>query len=77
MPYQITVGTSSSTRSIPKRGWLSRVKSIVLAFLILSLAAGVVAAAFLLGIVIAGLILMGIIVTVCVLWVSRIWRRRA
>lgn len=86
MPYEITVGRSSTaspdnTPGPYKKpgsltGWLSRVKTVVLAILFLSLAVGVLLAAFMLGIVIAGLILMGIIAAGIVFWASRLWQRR-
>ena len=77
MPYEITVGTSRSTGPFQKRGFLSRLKTIVLAFLFLSLAAGVVMAALLLGLAVAGLLVMGIVATIAGMMVSRMWRRRA
>ena len=77
MPYQITVRTPSSTGAFQKRGLLNRLKAFAIGFVVLCVAAGVLIAAFVLGVAIAGLILLGIVIALCALWISRIWRRRA
>jgi hypothetical protein len=80
MPYEITVG-SSSTADVPgsgrpgPRNRFQQLKSIVLAVLSLCVIAGLVVAVFLIGIVFAAFILLGILAAVCVVLVSRLFRR--
>jgi uncharacterized protein (DUF2062 family) len=80
MPYEIVIGRSSTADpSGPQRapGPFQRLKMWLLAFAALGVGAGVLLAAFVIGLAIAGVILLALFVALCVWWVSRLWRRRA
>lgn len=71
MPYEITVGRSSTaTTSLGQR-----IKTLAIGFLVLCAAVGVLVAAFVIGIAIAGLLLAGVVVTVFALTIARLLRR--
>ena len=76
MPYEILIPSSHKSGTPSRKpSLLTRVKTVLIAILALSLAVGVLAAAFMLGIVIAGMILLGIVAMSCILLVSRFWKQ--